>query len=61
MITIQGIVLILHGKSYNCILYIYEISAKVPKYLDCELFVDPLHPGGILYTMIFCNFIIDEL
>ena len=30
-------------------------SAKMPKYLDREL-----HPEGILYSMMFCNYIIED-
>ena len=35
-------------------------SAKMPKYLDRELLIDPLYPEGILYTMMFCNYIIED-
>ena len=32
--------------------YMYESSAKVPKYLDRVLLIDSLRHRGILYTMI---------
>ena len=36
----------------------YMYQEEVPKYLDSELLIDPLPPGEILNTMIFCNYII---
>ena len=45
MIIIQGIILIIQVKTIvHYTLYLYESSAKVPKYLELELLVDPLHP-----------------
>ena len=46
MIIIQQIVLILQEKRNHCKACMYESSAKVPKYLDCGLLLDPMYHGG---------------
>ena len=46
MIIIQQIVLILQEKRNYCKAFMYESSAKVPKYLDCGLLIDPMDNRG---------------
>ena len=46
MIIIQAMVLLLQGKGTVVKSYMYKNSAKVPKYLDYELLMDPLYSRG---------------
>ena len=63
MIIIQEIVLIYYrGKGTIVKSYIQKSSTKVPTYLECELLIDPMHRrGAILYAIIFCNNIIEDV
>ena len=58
IIIIQEIVLVLQGKRYHCKACMYESSAKVPKYSDCGLLIDPMYHRRHIFTIIFNIYII---